>query len=1242
MHFSRILALVVFLLPSVLMAASARQQSVVGGPRGTHPYLFKGVSTQNLVETARDNQWSITFHKGKKDTLHVVAIRVEFNGGKKDSSLLTTGNGLFGIRGGGDREENNYYNSDTVYKYDSRPHDSLYFSRQMDAVKSYYRKVSGGKLEIEYTIYPEGYGEIGYSVPNSMTHYSPGGKKGSETWDDYYYRKSYGLMKFVKDAIENAGKDPKTSPFADLRFEESDSTIRDSRNRKTVFLIFHAGSSYLTDGGEQGSMGQDTPSDMIDAFIDQEFFRYFGDTLDLPSDGLTVQGKSPLLIKELMMCSETSNQDGLNWGIQGILVNQIARQIGIPDLFSTSSGISGIGAFCIMDFAGYSAGNGFIPPYPSAWVRAFMGWDRVKVAPIGAAGSYNVKALTSVLDGTGVTGNDTTILMVPINDHEYYLIENRQRNLSGNKNLFKYDTTDDHGVVIASYPYNINIDSNVQEVSSGVIQKVRNNDISLPASGVLVWHVDERVIREKMKYNMVNADSSYRGISLVEADGVTDLGIMFTDVFYQAAFDYGGAEDVFPHETSVDGKKAVSVNNFGPYTRPSTRSNDGGHTYLDITINPVSSKSRKEYMLLARGENYHKVTNISDSVFSVKVKWDYLVKSWPRCAAPGQYFDPVICELDAETRGEEFVLVSKSGHLYAWPTDTSETNSYNKTAMAVDRVDLLGDTVKNADTIFYLQKLSNVSAMPSTVSGNVMIPSENRQIYVLKKLSLTSAAGIDSISIDKIPSTYVCNYSDSSWVIGCRDGSVVSGKSLKMLSTIRLRSDSAVTAIAAIRESSSSIAVIQNNGILSICDIKSGGVDDSVKVPGIGPYTLITGDIDRDSESEIVVCDSRHGVWVFKQDLSLAPGWVAEGVDWASLYTYNDDEDKKDEGEKADRSRLPENLSPPALSDINRDGYLDILVSGTNGLYAYNYKGVLSYGWPAYLDTRNWYQRGSVMSSPVVLTGKDKKPLVVFSSMTGENITFSMSRITKANRSKGKVWYVNPDGTRDSIWDLTSSQIDTLLNLNDSMIAPYVIPGGFLDAVDENGKRPLKSGSSFMQSGWPLTTGSSPGLAPMAAFTGVGKEPDLFAVSTAGWIYRWKLPGSILPDTLFWPMTGSNGGRTFAYAGGNTPAIVNVKEPIQLFNYPNPTNGSKKAIFRYTFSGPAKNVRLDIFSLSGFAVYSKSKMGKAPEDLTGSYPDWNEHIVDISKLGPAVYRCRLEATIRGKKHVKYWKMAVVR
>ncbi len=89
-----------------------------------------------------------------------------------------------------------------------------------------------------------------------------------------------------------------------------------------------------------------------------------------------------MLIDEIMMVSETSNQDSINWGIHGILVNQVARQLGIPDLYSTMSGVSAVGAFCIMDFAGYSAANGFIPPWPSAWVRAFMGWDQPVVADV--------------------------------------------------------------------------------------------------------------------------------------------------------------------------------------------------------------------------------------------------------------------------------------------------------------------------------------------------------------------------------------------------------------------------------------------------------------------------------------------------------------------------------------------------------------------------------------------------------------------------------------------------------------------------------------------------------------------------------------------------------------------------------------------------------------------------------------------------------------------------------------------
>ena len=53
-------------------------------------------------------------------------------------------------------------------------------------------------------------------------------------------------------------------------------------------------------------------------------------------------------------------------------------------------------------------------------------------------------------------------------------------------------------------------------------------------------------------------------------------------------------------------------------------------------------------------------------------------------------------------------------------------------------------------------------------------------------------------------------------------------------------------------------------------------------------------------------------------------------------------------------------------------------------------------------------------------------------------------------------------------------------------------------------------------------------------------------------------------------------------------------------------------------------------------------MGLPPRSLTGSFPDWNLLTVPIDGIGPGVYRCRLEATIKGKKEHAYWKMAVIR
>lgn len=1234
----------VFLLVTVTLNVSAgtRQESVTGGPRGISPYLFKQTSSKNLVETAKNHSWSIQFHKSTPETLHVIAFRIEF---AKDTSVQTTGNGLFGIRNGGDKEEVAYYDNDTSYIYDALPHDSLYFDRQLTAVRNYYNKISRGMLTVDFSIYPSRGDQYGYAVEQIMPFYSPGGKRKKETWDEYYERKTRGLITFVRDAIRAADGSKDNSPFKGLEYRSSDKSIRDEKGRKTVFLIFHAGSSYLTDGGEQGSMGQDTPSDMIDAFITPDFWKYYRDSLKLDENGISVSGKNgKFLVDEIMMCSETSNQDGLNWGIQGIIVNQIARQLGIPDLFSTSSGISGIGAFCIMDFAGYSAGKGFIPPYPSAWVRAFMGWDAPVVVTPNLGKDIAVKALTSVLDrdtsNFSPAGSDTTILLVPINDHEYYLIENRQRNLAGNRQLFNYDTLDpDDSVVISSYPYVANLDKNVLALSgkdrSNVILRVKNNDIGLPASGVLVWHVDERIIRDRLNLNAVNADSLYRGVSLVEADGITDLGIMFRDLFYQAAFDYGGAEDVFPHSVTVQGKDtAININRFGPYSFPSTRANDGGHSYLEITINPSQDSPRIEKTALAKNDGYHYIRNISDSLFLISISQNYHAPSWPKRTVPGKVFDPLLVDLDLQNSTKELFVLDQAGRIYIW----SDTKTYNTTPSAFDRINLHNDTLPKADTAWYYDSVSGAFTMPSAVGSDIFIPCRDNKIAVFGAISTSTPPRYSTIPLSIKPSSYLCNYADSSWALGGENGTVLFGQNRDTVRLIKLATDAPVCAIAALRERADAVAVLQLDGRLSVVGSSSPySKDSSVVLPknALPPFTIVTADLDKssDNQSEIIITDSRMGMWVYHQNFTLAHGWVEDPSDDPSYYSDT----------ARDRRKLPQNHSAPALADIDRDGFLDIIVGGTNGIYAFNHKRALKSNWPAFLDKTYWYQRGSITTSPVIVTGADKKPLVLFASATGDNPTFRFTKITRADKARKTVWFTKETGEADSIWDLTANEIDTILTFNDSLIAPYYIPGGLIDAVNSSAKRPSSLINNRLQSPWPLTTGSSLYTAPLIGFMDDDKTPDLFATANDGTIYRWELPSGTLPDTLFWPQTGYNAGRSFAYGGAALQKSTENNEPLTFFSFPNPvTKGIESAIFKYRFGDPATSVKLDIYSYTGHKVYSNSHMGSPPHQLSGDPHDWNVLYVSTRNFTPGVYRCRMEATISGKKHHNYWKLAVIK
>jgi len=169
--------------------------------------------------------------------------------------------------------------------------------------------------------------------------------------------------------------------------------------------------------------------------------------------------------------------------------------------------------------------------------------------------------------------------------------------------------------------------------------------------------------------------------------------------------------------------------------------------------------------------------------------------------------------------------------------------------------------------------------------------------------------------------------------------------------------------------------------------------------------------------------------------------------------------------------------------------------------------------------------------------------------------------------------------------------------------------------------------------------GASIGAAPVVCDLDHDDTTDLVAVSASGWVWRWELPPSILRHQGGqWLMAGGGPGRPFTYSG---PALVNAggADTIGFYCFPNPAVSVDDAVFRYAFSRPAANVRIDIFTYTGHQVHS----WKEPADMARvNYPDWNEHVVSLRGLGPAVYRCRLGATVDGKEVSRFWKMAVVK
>lgn len=1192
-----------------------------------------------------------------EDSVKVLALLVEF---QPDSVSNTTGTGLFGYRIADgfnpsfeDAKEKSWYESDTVYKYDKLPHNGRYFENHLKFLTNYYNKVSNGKLKVGYEVYPKQIKPndeypTAYQVRLDMARYSPGKKAKSETDLDFAIRRTTSLLRFVKDAIVTADtSNAAESPFAKLVMDDTGSLwdVDSTGDSTKVFvLIFHAGSNYLTDGGGN-SAAANSPSDMSDLFISQD---YFDDYYDVENDtvfkgfakeynnitGIKIQDDSlNLLISEVMLCAETSNQDSLNFGINGLLVNLLARQLGVPTLHN-KSGFSATGKFGIMDYSGYSAGRGFIPPYPSAFVRSFMGWSNPTVLSAG----------TAPLTAVGVTpeagDSESDILLVPINDQEYWLIENRQRNLT-NSDPFNYDSTDNKKHITNSgFDFELNKLNLDISATSNVIMNSSNYDIGIGGSGCLIWHIDEKIIDARQELDILNSDSTYRAVALEEADGINDIGIYFVNVLNQRVDDYGGSEDIFPHDAShTSGIK----NTMNAQSSPSTEANDQGKTYLSISINPTDASSTERYYYPGRGKlERYTVLNYSNRNMTVTVGNESSEISIIR-KAPLQLTDQFVELFSYNIAGtidspKELVAIDTTGNLFVID---SENNVISDSSQYVLIPATLTATGNNEDTLYISAKVAPPAATPTKLSNSFAIPHKDGTITFWNGGTTPTTTLTTSFNF----TTNIVALGDN-WAVGTVDGKILWGTGNTITDTVQLTNASEVNGLAHFNSATGLFAAIDEKGMISI--LNSAGVVSQLqlsldKSTFQAPFSLVTGNLNGEGPIEIVTTDLKQNLWILSADStgtsfseeSKASGFAGYFTDTHSGY------------------EAPSNGTSPALTDIDGDGSLDILVPGTNGVYAFNYKAVLLDSWPAILDQGQWYLRKSIASTPLTFC-KDDSVMTLFSTQTGDNGTFYISKIDSVaqdlvNKGKKKLYFKNEFGEPDSSLNHTEGFVDTLLTINDSIVIPSNAPGGLLDVRDEEGNRPEGTITTVFSgtkrySQWPLTIGAPGSITPLIAdLDATDTLINVVSINDNGRLYQWALPKSTfslqktnsaaLWQTFGGDLTRSNSRSALSTSTSSEPKLTD------FYSYPNPVKlyegRSASARFRYTLGSDAELVKLTIYTVSGLKVFESTDL-----ETSSGVNEYN--LPDLEEYASALYRCKLEVTFGSEKVHSFWKMVILR
>src|SRR2546426_2418160 len=352
-----------------------------------------------------------------------------------------------------------------------------------------------------------------------------------------------------------------------------------------VFLLVHAGAGRDID--LTSIYGFDpTPFDIPSIYLNlTSLKKMFGDSYQ----GVPVAGGTFLIPNSIILPQTESRilesavgSTRLELGINGLLAASVGSHLGLPDLFDTKTGASGIGRFGLMDGQSIFSWSGLFPPEPSAWERAFLGW----LQPITLTGGNAVYTLPAVT----LPSPEDSVYRVLISAKEYFLVENRNRD--ANRDGAVVTMGRNGQAVVRTWPRDtVGFNDFNPDSLYGVVTDVDEFDWSLPGGvsarsgelfdgGILIWHIDEKIIEANYDADAVNADPDRRGVNLEEADGSQDIGQSYGLIDPGAGSENGTVLDFW-----YAGNKAplrLQANEFTPTSHPSSLSNDHAESHIYI------------------------------------------------------------------------------------------------------------------------------------------------------------------------------------------------------------------------------------------------------------------------------------------------------------------------------------------------------------------------------------------------------------------------------------------------------------------------------------------------------------------------------------------------------------------------------------------------------------------------------------------------------------------------------------